>query len=143
MFYDLYDKLCKEKGVSRNKAAVEIGLSNSTVTKWKKTQATPNGETLAKIARYFNVSVDYLMSEEAIKKERTPAPGLTAKDERDIQKQLEKTLQQLEGEQGALMFDGEPMDDITKELLIASLRNSMEIGKRLAKEKFTPKKYRK
>lgn len=38
-----------------------MGLSNSTVTKWKKTGATPNGETLSKIATYFGISLDELV----------------------------------------------------------------------------------
>lgn len=50
MFYDVYAALCKSKGISLSRAADEIGLSNSTVTKWKKTGATPSGETLAKVA---------------------------------------------------------------------------------------------
>ncbi len=40
------------------------------------------------------------------------------------------------------MFDGEVMDDNTRELLKASLENSMRIAKINAKQKFTPKKYR-
>lgn len=40
------------------------------------------------------------------------------------------------------MFQGEPLDDATKELIAISLRNSLEMGKKLAKQKFTPKKYK-
>lgn len=40
------------------------------------------------------------------------------------------------------MFDGEPMDDETRELLYISLKNSLEVSKRMAKQKYTPKKYR-
>jgi transcriptional regulator with XRE-family HTH domain len=53
--------LCERKGVSCNKAAYEIGLSNATPTKWRKTGATPSGETLDKVALYFGVSTDYLL----------------------------------------------------------------------------------
>jgi transcriptional regulator with XRE-family HTH domain len=60
MFFDIFSDLCKEKGISCKKAAEEIGLSNSITTKWKKTGATPNTDTLNKIAKYFKVSVDYL-----------------------------------------------------------------------------------
>lgn len=56
-----------------------MGLSNSTVTKWKKTGATPSGETLTKIAAYFNVSVDDL-----IKQEKDPAPAGKVIDDDDI-----------------------------------------------------------
>ena len=41
------------------------------------------------------------------------------------------------------VFDGEPIDDETRELLRISLQNQLEISKRIAKQKFTPKKYRK
>lgn len=60
MFFDIFNALCKEKGISCKRAAEEIGLSNSITTKWKKTGATPNTDTLNKIAKYFSVSVDYL-----------------------------------------------------------------------------------
>ena len=90
MFYDVYTKLCNQKGVSRSRAAADMGLSNSTVTKWKKTGATPSGETLAKIAAYFNVSVDDL-----IRQEKDPALAGKVSDE-DIKFAL---------------FDGAPVTD--------------------------------
>ena len=46
MFYDIYKALCEQRGVSLSRAAAEIGLSNATVTKWKKTGAAPGGDTL-------------------------------------------------------------------------------------------------
>ena len=67
MFYDRFKQLCDHKGVSCNKAALEIGLSNATPTKWKKTGATPVGETLDKIAAYFGVTTDYLLGKETKK----------------------------------------------------------------------------
>lgn len=70
MFYDRFRQLCESKGVSCNKAALEIGLSNATPTKWRKTGATPTGETLDRIAKYFGVSTDYLLSKET---EKAPA----------------------------------------------------------------------
>ena len=67
MFYDRFKQLCAKKGVSCNKAALEIGLSNATPTKWKKTGATPVGETLDRIAIYFGVTTDYLLGKETEK----------------------------------------------------------------------------
>lgn len=75
MFYDKFKQLCDDRGISCNKAALEIGLSNATPTKWKKTGATPAGETLDRIAAYFKVTTDYLLG-----KEKTP----TVSSERDI-----------------------------------------------------------
>lgn len=75
MFYDLFCELCNKKGISVTKATVEIGLSRTIGTKWKNTGATPNGDTLNKIAEYFGVTTDYLLGAET-KKASTP------KDER-------------------------------------------------------------
>ena len=41
------------------------------------------------------------------------------------------------------MFDGEPIDEHTKEMIRISLENSMRMAKQLAKQKFTPNKYKK
>lgn len=81
MFYDRFAELCSERNISANKAATDIGLSNSTVTKWKKTGAVPQTATLSKIAEYFNVSMNYLLGEtEEIKKDPTPKTGNEVSD---------------------------------------------------------------
>ena len=63
MFYDCYTALCQARGISRSRAAQEMGLSNSTVTKWKNTGAIPSGETLARVSAYFGVPVGELLGE--------------------------------------------------------------------------------
>lgn len=63
MFYDKFKLLCDKKGVSCNRAAKEIGLSDATPTKWKKTGATPSTETMRSIATYFNVPMSYLLGD--------------------------------------------------------------------------------
>lgn len=78
MFYDLFLELCREKNVKPTTACKEMGLSNSLNTKWKKTGATPQGETLYKIAAYFDVSVDYLLQKD---KEKAPSEGRRLTDE--------------------------------------------------------------
>lgn len=67
MFYDKFKKLCDQRGISCNKAALEIGLSNAAVPKWKKTGYTPRGETLSKIANYFDISISELLGEDTKK----------------------------------------------------------------------------
>lgn len=73
MFYDKFKEYCKKKGVSCNRAALDIGLSESTPTTWKKRGLTPRSETLSKIAEYFEVSVDELLGNE--QKEKPTAKG--------------------------------------------------------------------
>ena len=66
MFYEIFKKLCDEKGITPTKASVEIGFSRGSVSYWKKKyfsgeDAKPDSYTAAKIANYFGVSVDYLL----------------------------------------------------------------------------------
>lgn len=65
MFYDNFVQLCKKHGVSPSKAAVDAGLSKSTVTKWKTTpDAQPTGTAIKKLSEYFCVPISELLSEE-------------------------------------------------------------------------------
>lgn len=66
MFFDIFKRLCEEKGITPTKASTEIGFSKGSVSYWKKKymqgeDAKPDSYTAAKIADYFNVSVDYLL----------------------------------------------------------------------------------
>jgi len=60
MFYDIFEKLCKENNTSPFACCKEIGLSGGTAAYWKRSGKSPKLETLEKIAEHFNVSVDYL-----------------------------------------------------------------------------------
>jgi transcriptional regulator with XRE-family HTH domain len=90
VFYDKFVSLCKEKGVTPTRAALDIGLSKSAPIKWRTTGATPNGETLNKIAEYFSVSVSVLFGEET---KKAPTP----KGEREMDDLTNEILNELEG----------------------------------------------
>ena len=79
MFWDSFLRLCEENKTSPNSVVRKLGLSNAVCTHWKKRGTTPNGETLAKIAAHFDVSIDYLLYGE----EKSPddkAAGLSDKE---------------------------------------------------------------
>ena len=138
MFYDLFKKLCDDRNISVSKACIEMGLSRSIAAKWKNTKTNPSAEVLPKIAKYFNVSVDYLLGAE----EKVKTPALTAKDERDISKKLEEASSNGSPWNISPSWLLSNWDNASKELIAISLKNSLEMGKRLAKQKFTPKKYK-
>lgn len=62
-FYDTFLQLCNKKGVKPTPVTQAIGISKTSATKWKK-GAIPNGDTLQRIAEYFNVSIDCLLGKE-------------------------------------------------------------------------------
>lgn len=67
MFYDVFIALCEKKGVSPNKALVDCAISRTSTAKWRE-GAIPRGITLQKLADYFNVTTDYLLTGEETKK---------------------------------------------------------------------------
>jgi transcriptional regulator with XRE-family HTH domain len=67
VFYVRFTMLCAEKGVSPSKAALDNGISKTSVTRWKG-GATPNADILTSLATYFDTSVDYLLAKTDIKK---------------------------------------------------------------------------
>ncbi len=137
--YEIFERLLSERGITAYRVAKETGITTATLTNWKKGKYTPKQDKLQKIADFFGVSLEYLMTgKESTNKEKTPK--LTSRDERDISRRLEQTLEELENQQDGLMFDGQPLDDETKELLKASLEHSIRVAKINAK-KYTPKKY--
>lgn len=60
--YEIFEKLLKEKGVTPYRVSKESGVGRSTFTDWKMGRSEPKGKKLEKIAEYFGVSVDYLMT---------------------------------------------------------------------------------
>ena len=114
-----------------------IGVAESTISQYETGKREPDFETLLKLGEFFNVSVDYLLRGDNPQNNKMPA--LTKKDERDIAKRLEQTINLLESSD-ALMFDGEPLDEESMELLKVSLQNQYTLAKQIAKQKFTSKK---
>lgn len=136
--YEIFEQLLQKYGVTTYQVSKATGISQSTFSNWKSRRNLLSADKATLIANYFGVSLDYLMTGKEEPKET--APELTARDERDISRRLEQTLADLEAQQGALMFDGAPLDDETKELLKASLEHSIRVAKINAK-KFTNKRY--
>lgn len=68
--------------------------------------------------------------------------SLSSKDKIEIDDYLKNFEQELLSQTG-LMFDGEPLSDESKKKLLDALRIGAEMAKMEAKEKYTPKKYRK
>ena len=62
--YERFKSLCELKGISISQACKEIGIKPSAATNWKTRGGTATVETCQKIADYFGVSVDYIMTGE-------------------------------------------------------------------------------
>ncbi len=137
--------LMENSNIKNYELADKIGVSESTVGKWLLMKSLPKMGTVEKLAIVFGVNKSDILEDKDIgAKEPKNNYELTKRDERDIAKKLNSILSEMNSSD-AFMFDGEEieMDEESKELIAASIENSLRIAKRLAKEKYTPKKYKK
>lgn len=136
--YEIFEKLCEKMGVTAYRVCKATGITTATISNWKAGRYTPKQEKMQKIAEYFGVTVDYLMTgKEGNEKE----PKLKPKDEKDIKEILANTEQLLK--QDGLMFDGDPASPEAIESILSAMQIGMEMAKKRNKEKYTPKKYKK
>lgn len=138
--YDRIKALCKQKGVTITGTEKELGFARGSLCKVDTNK--PSMDRVNKLADYFGVSVEYLMTGEtpAEKKEVT----LTKHDERDIKKDLDSIMEKLsDGENGPASYNGEELDPEAAELFRDELEIALRRLKIINKEKYTPKKYKK
>ena len=60
--YEIFEQLLQSYGITAYKFCKDTGISQSTISTWKKKGNLINGEMAKTIAEYFHVSVDYVMT---------------------------------------------------------------------------------
>lgn len=137
--YEIFAKLLEEKGLKAADVTRATGIKSPVFSEWKKGKSKPNTEKMIKIAKFLDVSVEYLVNgTENIGSDNST---LTKKDEKDIEEILANTEELLR--QDGLMFDGNPASPEAVESILSAMQIGMEMAKKKNKEKYTPKKYRK
>lgn len=142
--YEIFSELLQKYGVTPYKVSKETGVSQSTLSDWKRGISTPKPDKLQKIADYFGVSLTYLLTGNTTEPEKKKAPELNARDERDISKDLNNIMEKLSsGEAGPASYDGEPLDPEAAALFKDELEIALRRLKMINKEKYTNKRYKK
>ena len=54
-------KIREDKGLSLEEFAKEIGVSSPIIARWERSEFLLPMKTIIKIAKYFNVTIDYLL----------------------------------------------------------------------------------
>lgn len=133
-FVQMIEEELKLRNISKERFYRESGISSATMSQWRKRIYSPSSAAIKKIEEYFGIQLSI--------EQKNNAPILTEKDRRDIARDLEAMMAQLESGND-MMFDGDPISDEAR----ASIRNALQMGLEIAKvknkERFTPKKYRK
>ncbi len=85
-------KLRKEKGLSQESFAEQLGVSRQSVSKWESGTAVPDTEKILAMSELFGVSTDYLLkNEEAEAPQKNEERKEAFMDEKDIEVKTEKT----------------------------------------------------
>lgn len=144
MLGDKIKNLRKKFGLTQQELSMAIGVSRSTIGMVEKNLQGTGNETLMKLADFFGVTIDYLLSDdeqieniEELKKERDYS--LSIKDQENIDDEAKKIIEELS------MSFSKNKDSLSEEDYFAietAIRTTLEAIKIKNKKKFTPKKYR-
>lgn len=140
--YERYCEIRNKLNYKDSDVAKGAKITKSTFSDWKAGRYTPKQEKMQKIADFFGVTVDYIMTgNESIEPQKTI---ITPKDERDIAKTVNDLMGKLESNDGApLFFDGTEMSTETRILFEQQLKSLVTTVKEINKVKFNPNKNKK
>lgn len=132
----------KNAGMTQVELAKATNLSRSYIGDIEKDRYNPSVSTLQAIAKATNVPVETLLGGAAsappAPQKSDGLPELNARDEREIERDLADMMHSV-----AMANYTAPGEKEDAEALEAALRFAMVQAKRMAKKKYTPRKYRK
>lgn len=131
--------LRKEYSMTQQDLANKIGIVRTAIANYETGRTIPDTETISLIAKIFNTTTDYLLGNSDI---RNPYHNSKDEDSNDLSKSLEEMKKKLMSVD-TLMFDGVPADEDQLRMIYNAIEMGEAYARQRAKEKFTPKKYRK
>ena len=101
--------------VSRTQLSENLGISYSTISDWVNGKSYPRIDKIEMMANYFGINKSDLVENKANQKEI------------DIANMVNDLMNNLNSNQ-TLMYSGEPMDEVTKDLVRASIEQAARIA---------------
>lgn len=136
---ELIKKICKERKIPISKLERDLGYGNGYINQLKK--GTIPSDRAIEISNYLQIDLQYLLSGG---ESSSDSSQLTARDERDIAKDLENIMNKLSaGESGPASYNGEDLDPEAADLFRDELEIALRRLKLINKEKYTNKRYKK
>lgn len=122
------------KGKDRNQICKDLGFKYTTFTDWINGNTYPRIDKIELMANYFGINKSDLVEEN----------GLSARDNRDIKKDLDNIMEKLtHKEYGPAAYDGEDLSEESMELFRDELEIALKRLKLINKEKYNPNKNKK
>lgn len=125
-------ELRKKNKKTQAQMAEILNVQRTTICGYELGNIIPPYDKIQKIAQYFDVTIDYLMGNtnnpKRVESAATPAVN-------DVSVTLNSLLNDLKNKDVPLNIDGYQLDDESRELLIASIENSVKMGKFISAQK--------
>ncbi|QUI22018.1 helix-turn-helix transcriptional regulator [Vallitalea pronyensis] len=121
-FHDRLRLLRLNKGLTQEELGKIVGKSKNNISQYERNARQADDDTKKELAKFFNVSMDYLMG---ITEHSTPVAKLH--DNKEIDEELNKLVRKLEVDDD-LLFHGEPIRERTRRVIIKSLKHVKEIA---------------
>lgn len=120
--YSIFEQLIQKHGVSAYKVAKETGVTQSTLSDWKRGRSTPKTDNMKKLADYFGVSLDYLTTGN-----ESTVEELDNSQERDLALKIDEIIGDMNNPKTSpLYFNGEKLDEKTSAILAEALTSAMK-----------------
>lgn len=76
-FVEILENYLKGKKISRRQFCALVDIPNSTISSWKAKNVLPSIELVAKVAKFMNVSLDWLVYGESIVEDKNNLEALS------------------------------------------------------------------
>lgn len=121
-----------QAGISQEKLSAELGVTKRTIINYENGQTMPPIDMLPKIAKFFSVTIESLITEE----EEFVAVAYEQGGSKSA-RQAEALVNEVSG-----LFAGGRLSDDDKDAVMRAIQNAYWVAKEESKRKYTPKKYR-
>lgn len=135
MIVERIKELCEHRKISVAELERALDFGNSSIRKWD--ERNPGIDKVQKVANYFDVSIDYLLGHTDVKNLALETKRYEAFEKltnADVASHLNFIVDQLGSDNYSLLFDGDELDDETRELLLISLQNTYDLANRMRKK---------
>lgn len=131
-FPERLKELRKKKNITQLEMSKDLDINNKSLSQYERGLSKPDINTLNKISKYFDVSIDYLIGN-IDEKTETKNRATNEKDD-SIKNRIEELYRDLENKE-VLMFHGNVvLDEETKDLLKSAIKTAIKVSDMKAKE---------
>ena len=130
--------LMEQKQKTRTELCEALGVKYTTLSDWVNGKTYPRIDKIELMANYFGISKADLVED------RSDDSSLTARDERDIAKDLDRIMGEIQkGDDGPLYYNGVEIDNASLSLLENAIEYALRETKKENKVKYNPNKNKK